>query len=269
MNHLTSAIPAFLRTALSVMFQYRGEIILWAVWGVIYPAVAIAMWSAAIAGSATGGDIGGYAARDFAAYFLLTMIAGHVTTAWDVYEMGWQVRSGRISPKLLRPVLPIWEAMSDNLAYKLLTLAVLVPIWCVVIWLTEPRFQTQWIHVIFGIPALLLAAALSFIWGYVVAIASFWVTKMDAVSEMWFAMSLFFGGRLGPISVMPWPLGSVAAALPFQWMIWFPSEALIGRLDAATMLQGLAWQMGWLILGLIAFRVVWRRGLKHYSAVGA
>lgn len=269
MSTITRAIPAFLKVSLAVMFQYRGEIILWAIWGVIYPAVAIAMWSAALAGSESGAEIGGYEARDFAAYFLLTMVVGHVTTAWDVYEMGWLVRSGRLSPKLLRPLLPVWESLSDNVAYKVLTLAILIPIWFGVAWLTNPRFETTWPVLIPGLVSVFLAAALSFVWGYVVATASFWVTRMDAISEMWFAMSLFFGGRIGPVAVLPWPLGWIASALPFQWIIGFPSEALIGRLSVADICRGLVWQAGWLLLGLVAFRWIWKRGLLRYSAVGA
>jgi len=97
---------AFLWNALNVMFQYRGEIVLWAVWGVVFPAVSMAMWSAALVGSGQE-SIKGYDRSDFAAYFLLSMVVGHICVAWDVYEMGYLVRQGALSPKLLRPILPI------------------------------------------------------------------------------------------------------------------------------------------------------------------
>ena len=102
MNTVIAAMPAFLRLALAEMFQYRGEIILWAIWGIVYPAVAIAMWSAAVSGNESGAGIHGFGSRDFAAYFLLTMVVGHFATAWDVYEMGHRVRSGALSAALLR-----------------------------------------------------------------------------------------------------------------------------------------------------------------------
>jgi len=258
-----------MRVSLAVMFQYRGEIILWAVWGVIYPAVAIAMWTAAIQGSSDGTQIAGYSARDFAAYFLMTMVVGHVCTAWDVYEMGYYIRSGNMSARLLRPLLPVWQNVGDNISYKVLTLAILIPLWLFAAWVTEPRFQTTTVHLLLGVPAMLLAAALSFLLGYVVAIGAFWITKMDAISEMWFALHLFFGGRIAPPSVLPWPLSSVASALPFQWMVWFPSEALTGRLTTEQMIAGIGWQLFWLVVAVVAFRLAWAAGVKKYSAVGA
>jgi hypothetical protein len=45
-----------------------------------------------------GAKVRGALERDFAAYFLLMMISGHFSTAWDVFEMGWFVRTGRMSP---------------------------------------------------------------------------------------------------------------------------------------------------------------------------
>ena len=269
MSAVASAMPAFLRISLSGMMQYRGEIVLWAIWGVVYPAVAMAMWGAAIAGSPDGQSIHGFGPRDFAAYFLLTMIVGHVCTAWDIYEMGHLVRSGAMSPRLLRPIMPVWQSVADNIAYKLLTLMILVPIWLAVAWVAHPHFATGWVHLVIGVLAILIAAALHFIWQYNLALLAFWLTRMDGVSEIWWGMNLFFGGRLAFLTHMPIPLQWIAAVLPFKWIIWFPAATLMGQLDRRDMLIGLGWQLGWLVVGLIVFQLSWHRAVKRYSAVGA
>ena len=62
------ALSAYMRTSIATMIQYRGEIILWAVWGVIYPAVAMAMWAAAVKGS-TSGDIKRHGSARFRSLF--------------------------------------------------------------------------------------------------------------------------------------------------------------------------------------------------------
>jgi len=197
------------------------------------------------------------------------MIVGHVATAWDVYEMGWLVRSGEMSPKLLRPLLPIWESMTGNIAYKTLTLVLLIPIWLVVAWFNAPRFGASTGQLLLGCVASLLGAAIAFLWGYIAALASFWVTKMDSVSETWFAASLFLGGRIAPLDVLPAPLQWLAAILPFKWALGFPSEALIGRHSIGQLAVGVICQVAWLAGGVIAFRFAWRAAIKRYSAVGA
>lgn len=262
-------MPAYWRISLASMFQYRGEIVLWALWGVVYPAVAIAMWSAAVPASPDGHNIQGFAPGDFAAYFLLTMIVGHVCTAWDLYEMGYLVQSGAMSPKLLRPLLPLWESISDNLAYKVLTLTILVPIWLVVALVTHPTFNTTATHLLYGCGALLLASMLNYLWGYNLALAAFWITRTEAMGELWFACTLFFGGRLAPLTILPLPVQWIAAFLPFQWIMWFPAAILTGRLSTDEMNRGLLLQMAWLLGALLMFRIAWGASVKRYSAVGA
>lgn len=269
MKTLLSALPAFLRESLATMFQYRGEIILWAIWGVVYPSVAMAMWAAAVKNSPSGDQIGGYDPRDFAAYFWLTMVIGHICTAWDVYELGYLIQSGKLSPKLLRPVLPVWQSVADNIAYKIVSLGVLVPIWLIVILFARPTFSAGRDDILFALPAILLAAVINYIWCYNLAMVAFWVTRMDAIGQAWFGAGLFFGGRLAPLSIMPEPLQKIASALPFKWVIYFPCEMLMGRLSDRAIWTGLGNQLVWVAFGLIVFRLMWRFGAKRYSAVGA
>lgn len=270
MTTLLRAFPAFMRCSLAVMFHYRGEIILWAVWGVVYPAVATALWSAAAAGRVDGANgIGGFGARDFAAYFLVTMVVGHFCTAWDLYEMGWYVQSGRMSTRLLRPMLPIWSAIADNCAYKVLTLAVLFPVWIGVAWFTGPQFTGNLTTTLLGIIAALLGAALNFVWGYNLALAAFWFTKMDAIAGAWHGMSMFFGGRIAPLTILPVSMQWIAFFLPFKWFLWFPSATLTGSLPLSDIYQGLLSQFAWLAGGVIVFRLIWNSAVRRYTAVGA
>lgn len=269
MKHVLSALPAFLRVAIANMIQYRAEIALWAAWGVVSPAVMMALWNAAAHASSDPGRIGHRSAGEISAYFFMTMIVGHITAAWDVYEMGWLVRSGRLSASLLRPILPVWASLADNIAYKLVTLVILVPIWALIAWAVRPTFHTSAHDACLALAALPLASGLSFVWGYVVGTLAFFVTKMDAASELFFGASMFFGGRIAPIDLLPAPLQWVAQATPFQWIFAYPCELLAGQLDPSRAMRGLVWQVAWLIAGIVAFRVMWSRGVRRYSAVGA
>ncbi|GIK16459.1 MAG: ABC transporter permease [Planctomycetota bacterium] len=269
MRAVITSFPTFLRIALAVMFQYRWEMLLWAIWGVVYPAVAMAMWRAALAGTGGAAQIGGFGEREFAGYFLLTMIIGHLCTAWDVYEMGYLVRSGGMSPKLLRPILPIWENLAANVAFKLLTTGILLPIWAGIAIFVAPRVSTDAGDLAAGALATVLASGINFLWGYLLAMTAFWFTRSEAVGQLWFGAQLFFGGRLAPLTILPEPLQWAAAAMPFKWIVWFPAAVLLGNLDREQILAGLAWQTAWLTGGVLLFRVVWRAGLRRYSAVGA
>jgi ABC-2 type transport system permease protein len=51
-------------------------------------------------------------------------------------------------------------------------------------------------------------------------------------------------------------------------MVGFPVEILTGQLGPNDLAAGFAIQLAWLVLALALTRLVWRLGLKHYSAVG-
>src|SRR5205807_1351257 len=74
---------ALIRNAWLVDLQYRASILLWLLWGVTEPAVALGIWWA-IAGD---GHVAGYARADFARYFFALMLVNQLTIAWDSWYL--------------------------------------------------------------------------------------------------------------------------------------------------------------------------------------
>jgi ABC-2 type transport system permease protein len=61
----------------------------------------------------------------------------------------------------------------------------------------------------------------------------------------------------------------MAYVLPFRWLVSFPIELVSGRLTPGEAFIGLGAQAGWLVACYFLMRIVWRAGVKVYSAVGA
>ncbi len=267
MTRVLRALGAHLRAHLAIMFQYRGEVLLWSVWGIVNPAVLYVMWSSA-AGSNPSQEIAGYDRAAFAAYYLMMMVVGHLTTAWDVYQMGFFVRSGVLSPQLLEPVLPMWRSVAENATYKVVTLMFTVPAWIVFALFVSPEFKTSGWEIAAGLVATVLGSILAYLLGYAISLIAFWAPKLDALGEVYFGLGMFLGGRFAPIPALPPIVGAVAKVLPFRWMYEFPCELLVGgRVSAADAAFGLLAQVGWLIATFVLFRVLWAAGLKQYTAV--
>ncbi|MBI5864153.1 MAG: ABC-2 family transporter protein [Planctomycetes bacterium] len=268
MRRLIRAIAAIFRVELSTMVQYRGESVLWALWGVVYPAVAMAMWQAAARDPADGGGVARFGQGGFAAYFLASMVIGHLTTAWDAFEMGYFVRSGTYSGWLLQPLLPIWRSATVNFAWKLFTTTILVPIWLVIAWAARPEFRVDGLHLAAGVVSVVLAVGISFLWGYIVGLTAFWTKRTEAIGELWFGASLLFGGRLAPIELLPTPLRELSYLMPHQWTLGFPCEVLMGHASVTRVWSGLLWQLAWLAAGAAIFRLAWNASVRRYCAVG-
>lgn len=107
-----------------------------------------------------------------------------------------------------------------------------------------------------------------FFWGFWLALLAFWASRADALLAIQDALILLLAGQVAPIAVLPAPLALLAQLLPFRYMISFPIEVLMGNLSLTALLEGFAQQIGWLCFTLLLFLVVWRNGLRHYSAIG-
>ena len=120
-----------------------------------------------------------------------------------------------------------------------------------------------------AIPALILAFLLRFLLEWTLAQAAFWTTRVSAINQSYFVLVLFLSGQVAPLTLFPRALQVLAAILPFRWMLGFPVELLLGRLAPVEALTGLGVQLVWVAIAYVLMRIVWRAGIRLYSAVGA
>lgn len=271
-GYLVATYRAHVRMGLALMLQYRLGILIWAVWGFVGPLISLAVWTAATEGRGpvTGAVAGGSFARgDFAAYFLTFMVFGHLTMSWDAFEFAFRVRTGALSPHLLKPILPIHRDAAQNVSYKLASSTLLLPVWVLLIFLLKPTPPASASSLLLAVPALLLAGVMRYILQYCLALIAFWTTRVEALNQLYFTLDSFLAGRIAPLSLLPGWLGALAYYSPFRSMGAFPVELALGRVPAEQILPGFLLQIAWLVLALAAFRVLWAAGVRQYSAVGA
>ncbi len=255
------------KTTLAMMLQYRASLLIWMIGHVLEPLVYLIVWS--VVASTGGGSVGDYQKQDFAAYFIVLMLVNHVTYTWIMYEFEYRIQHGSLSFALLRPVHPIHSDVADNVSSKAVTLPFMVAIAVALALAFHPALSPQpWAIGLF-VPALLLAFLLRFLVEWTLALSAFWTTRVSAINQTYFVLLLFLSGQIAPISLMPRAVRVLAEVLPFRAMVGFPVELLLGRLSLSQALAGLGAQAAWVIIGLVLLRVVWRAGVRVYSAVGA
>jgi ABC-2 type transport system permease protein len=249
------------------MLQYRASLVIWMIGHVLEPLVYLIVWSTV--SNTAGGSVGTYTTGDFAAYFIIMMLVNNATYTWIMYEYEYRVREGNLSFALLRPVHPIHADIADNVSSKLITLPFMLLIAVILGFFFRPHLAVvPWAIAAF-IPALLLAFLLRFFLEWTLALTAFWTTRVGAINQTYFVMVLFLSGQMAPLSLFPLPVRVAAAILPFRWMVSFPVELLLGRLSPVEALTGILAQVVWLAIAYGLLRIVWRAGVRVYSAVGA
>lgn len=247
--------------------QYRVQFILWMLFAVIRPTIFLAAWVAVAV--AQGGEVAGYTTRDFAGYYIALTLVAHLTTAWNSFEFEFEIRQGRLSPKLLRPLHPLHYAIVENIVWKGTTILPLLAVLGLLAATFDVRFATQPLHLVLFVPSMLLAIALSFMVGWVVACGAFWLQRVQTLNTLMQRTAFVFAGQIAPIALMPLSLQVVAWALPFAYILAVPTEILRGGVSVERAMVLIAGQAAWLAGSCVLFTIVWRAGLRRYSAVGA
>ena len=255
------------KTTLASQLQYRAALIIWLIGHVLDPLIYLVVWS--VVSRSSGGSVGGFGPNEFAAYFIVLMLVNHFTFTWIMFEYEYRVRQGALSFALLRPVHPIHADIADNVSYKLITMPLMLLAAGALAAVFRPSFHLlPWAAVAF-VPVLALAFLVRFLVEWTLALTAFWTTRVSALNQAYFVVALFLSGQVAPLSLLPRPIQVAAAILPFRWTIGFPVELLLGRLTPAQALAGFAAQVAWLAASLVLLRIVWRAGVRTYSAVGA
>jgi ABC-2 type transport system permease protein len=197
------------------------------------------------------------------------MLINQVTYTWIMYEFEYRVREGALSVSLLKPVHPIHSDIADNIASKLITIPFIILVAVILIILFHPSISPQWWAIILFIPALFLAFGVRFLLEWTLALSAFWTTRVGAVNQTYYILMLFLSGQFAPLALLPLPIQIFSYILPFRWLISYPIDLISGRLSLNEALIGLVVQTVWLAAAYVLLRVVWRAGVKVYSAVGA
>ncbi len=255
------------KTTFASMLQYRASLFIWMIGQVLEPLIYLVVWTTVSA--SRGGSVGDYTASQFAAYYIAFMLVNQVTYTWIMYEYEYRIREGLLSPALLRPVHPIHADIADNVSSKLVTMPIMLLIATGLALLFRPTASFQPWAILAFIPAVLLAFLVRFLIEWSLAQAAFWTTRVSAINQVYFVLMLFLAGQIAPLSLFPRSIQILAQILPFNWMIGFPVELVLGRLTPIEAATGLAAQLVWLAISLVLLRVVWRAGIRIYSAVGA
>jgi len=250
-------------------FVYRWNFLLRTIFGIVPLIGMIFIWRAVFESS--GKPIAGYEYSSMIFYFMVTVFLDNlITPTEDEWQIAAEIREGRISAYLIKPMNYLLYRITAYLSYRLLYIAVvLIPILGLAVFFREyirlPTHFSTW-------PVLalstLMAAGIQFFIAYGIAMLSFWILEISTIVFILYSFEYFLSGHVFPLDIMPPWLQGFLHWSPFTYELFFPAQIAMERVRGAALWEGLAIQAGWLIFVTVLARVVWTQGLRRYQAFG-
>jgi ABC-2 type transport system permease protein len=249
-------------------WQYRANLLMYLLYWLVSPIIYLAVWTS-IANA--NGSVNGFTANDFITYYMVLLICDQVTSNIVIHTFGYKIQDGTLSGELIRPIHPmLTNGLVNNIAFKALTIMGLTPIWAILFFLYKPDFSgVSLTGILLSIPAMILGFVIGYLLSATITSLAFWTTRVYSIHEFYFALILLFSGQFVPLTLMPKLIQDIAQYLPFQLLIYYPIQLILGKLSNAQIVQGFTMAGIWLVISIALFNWVWRNGVKRFSAVGA
>ena len=262
MNNLSLyKFSTLLKTQYSNMLEYRVEIALWAISGII-PFFMLNIWTNnGLNESINISNI------MLSRYFLSAFFVRQFSVVWVVFTFEEDALLGRISPYLIQPLHPFSRYFAQHLAEQItrFPFALLIAIFFFAInsesiWIPSPT------TLIISTICTFFSFLIQFLMQSIIASLCFWTEKASSIEKLLFIPTLFLSGLLAPVASFPEYVKSWIYLTPFPYLIDFPACVLSG--NQTKVFLGILIQIFWIFLFYFIFIKVWKLGTKKFTAMG-
>jgi ABC-2 type transport system permease protein len=264
-----------LRISIEERLVYRGDFALGTLMRFLPIVTQVFLWAAVFAamGSSASGsrEIVGYSYRDMIAYYLLTMISRAFSSMPGLASgIARDIRDGTVKKYLIQPIDMLGFLLLYRVAHKLVYYLVAAGPFLLVFYLCRGYFP-GWPDAV-TLLAFLLSLLMSFVLGFfleaTLGLCGFWFLEVSSLLFIYMLFSFFFSGHMFPIDMLPGVWGTIVKQIPLQYLAYFPAAVFLGKVHGSELVGGLALQLAWTVFFVVASRIIFHFGARHYSGFG-
>lgn len=244
---------------------YRASGIIWIITDLITAVTMPLVWASA----AGTGTIANYQSGDFVAYYLALFMIGSFVTSHIMWELAMEIREGQFTVYLLRPFSFYWFTFLRNLSWRILRTGLSAPFLLLLVAAYWSYLQN--VNLNFGWQfwaSLILGHLVSITFVLMMSMLALFFQEAQAIFELYYVPQMFLSGYLFPIGVLPGWAQFLSNFFPFYFTVGAPTEVLIGRVSGPDVQRVLLMQLMWIAVAFLLGNVLWKKGLRHYTAVG-
>jgi ABC-2 type transport system permease protein len=249
--------------------EYKGAFFLFLAGGIFPVLIQYFFWTAVYSNGQMK-TIYGYSYTQIITYILLAAIVSKLVSADFIWDAGWEIKNGDINKYLVKPYSYFSYMFFYVLGGKVLQFALifLLPVGVFSALGQYLSFHLEWNRVLIFLPVIFLALILNMILFMNVAMSAFWLQEPYAAAGLTLLIFNIVSGGIFPLDVFGKQVMNILYYLPFKYTTWFPVNVLTGRITTDEILHGIIFQLIWIVVLYFSFKLVWKNGLKKYTAVG-
>ena len=243
---------------------------MWRFRNVLQIFVVFFLWSAVFTNPET--VVFGYDKSKILTYVFGILVLRALVLSSRTVDVAQEISSGNITNYLLKPInyFKFWftrdiSSKALNISFAIVEIVILFFI------LKPPLFiQTNPMILLSFFISIILAILLFFLLLFITNLINFWMPEAGWPVQFLFVVIImeFLSGGVFPIDILPILIQKVLYVLPFPYLLFFPLQVYLGKIDLMESFQGIVIASSWVVFLWWALNQTWQKGIKHYSAEG-
>lgn len=257
---------AQLKLSFKISIQYRADYLLTVLSLVIAAGVEIALWRLVMKDR---GQVASFGIVELLIYLVVANITGTLTVNWSaVMEISEEIRSGRVSRHLLKPMSLYSVATADWLAYKIPMFIGVIPVFVTLGILWPVIFHPSLLEIALYAMGLGTALWLCSEIYFLIILSAFWVSENSGIAIAFNVLRWGFVGSAFPLSFYPkWAL-DILDATPLPYLVYYPTLVFMGRMAAKAFILKMSFALAMGLALTILRRVLWKMAEHRLQTVG-
>ncbi len=229
------------------------------------------LWTAVV--DARGGvGFAGYSTWTLVVYTMITSMLRKVQVSSGMFAgVGEDIYSGALNKYLVYPVSYFGFRFAMQLGSSLMSLfqctLALAVFWYFAASGHEPLPNGSSVLQFYML--VMISIMLRFVINTAIQITAFWFEQIWSLLVLFSFLIALLGGQLVPLELYPEWARTLLSYTPFPILAALPAEALLGKLSWAKFGFGAMIGLIWTVIVLGIAQLLFKRGIKDYSGIGA
>lgn len=261
---------ACLHIAFRAAFEYRINFVLTLAGAIAPVIIQTALWIALYAGEGES-SLFGFTFTQMIAYTVIAQLVSRLVRTGFEYDVQYEIKTGSLDRYLVKPIgyfgYRLFSFIGDKIVQSAFMGFFLV---CAVIFLTLfLGFSLTIQSVCIFFLALILAFLMNFLVFWCLSMCGFWLTDIGYLFEAVRIVIIALSGGILPLPVLGKTAERILYLLPFRFTIQFPTDILGSRIPKESIAPSFALALAWMAALVLISRLIWKKGLKRFAAVGS
>jgi ABC-2 type transport system permease protein len=259
-----------LRISLVERLVYRADFFVSTIFRFLPLVTSFLLWEAVYASSGRT-DIAGFTRDTTLAYLLLVQVSRMFSSMPGLAGgISRDIRDGNLKKYLLQPIDMHAYLLASRGAHKIAYIITAALPHALLFWWFREVFP-GWpdaLTLLAYVASLVLSFVIGFFFEATIGMAGFWLLEVTSLLYIINALNYFVSGQMFPLDFLPAWIAQFLQYLPFQYLAYFPAMVFLGLKTGADLWLGLLMELGWAIAFVLMARILYRTGLRRYSAYG-